>query len=1056
MLEIRVNMIDEIHAFDRLNPAGKINSRATELFDESYRLLAIRNDRLFSRLLVFEWLAGMCLAFLITPRTYSGNQSAIHIHVYAAVFLGFAVISLPLLLARLAPGKAMTRQMIAAGQAVMTGLMIDLTGGRVETHFMIFGSLAFLAFYLDWRILVTASIITAADHFLRGIALPRSIYGTDIVSSWRWLEHSGYVIFEDIFLISSCLFAVRERRNAAQRQAALELTEAQLREAQAGLEHRVDARTSELKTTNGTLTREITERRRSEESLKRAESLLSGVLGSALDGVMAFESIRDLSGIICDFRWLLANPSAERLVGKSQDYLLGRRLLDVFPGNKTEGLFDAYAQVVETGEPLHVAQFYEHDGLSFWLEISAMKLGDGFSVTFADISVRKANEDALREREAESRKLAKRLAESEQFARSTVDALSANIAIIDEKGTIVDVNKAWSTFSVANSSQCATQTVGLNYFDVCDRSGGEGKNDAVAMANGIRAVLSGNQDQFQLEYACHSPGERRWFVARVTRFPGNDIARVVVAHENITTRKLAEEQLKIAKEAAELATRAKSEFLANMSHEIRTPVTAMVGFADIMLDPDQTQSDRVDGLQTIRRNAKHLLDLINEVLDLSKIEAGRMTVESLPTELPPLLSHVMSIMRPRALEKGIELNLRFANKIPKSVVTDPLRTKQILMNLVSNALKFTEQGQVEIQVSSDPVKQALNFSVIDTGIGIAPEQIPKLFQPFTQADGSMTRRFGGTGLGLTISKRFAQMLGGDITVQSAVGVGSTFTARIAGAGDGSGACCKVEDALVVPQFGPELVLEKISGRVLLAEDGKDNRRFIAAMLRKAGVEVDIAENGRIAVEKAQAANFDLILMDMQMPELDGYAATSQLRGRGYTQPIIALTAHAMSDDRAKCLQAGCSDYLTKPIDRRLLVQTIAQYLKKAPTAFLQSPVVRAPASHPLPEIVSTFETDPVMAEVLPEFIADLPEQVASLNKLLDEGNLASLEEAVHQLKGAGGSYGFEGLTNVAAIAERSLKAGASIETIKSQVESLVSFIESVRGYLPSLEVSNVS
>jgi PAS domain S-box-containing protein len=646
---------------------------------------------------------------------------------------------------------------------------------------------------------------------------------------------------------------------------------------------------------------------RTSRKIDEANARLSGVLTGALDGVMAFESVRDQAGEIINFRWLLTNPAAERIVGKTNEELAGRLLLDMFPGSRDEGLYGAYIKVVESGQPLHHEQYYGRDGLALWLEISAVKLGDGFSLTFADV----------------------------------------------------------------------------------------------------------------------------------------------------TARKLAEEQLKAAKEAAEMATRAKSELLANMSHEIRTPITAMVGFADMMLDPDQSQSDRVDGLQTIRRNAKHLLDLINEILDLSKIEAGRMTVESLPTDLAPLLSDVMSIMRPRALEKRIELSLRFANKIPKSIVTDPVRTKQILMNLVSNALKFTEHGKVEILVSCDPSAQALNLSVTDTGIGISSEQMSRLFQPFMQADGSMTRRFGGTGLGLTISKRLAQMLGGDITVQSEAGVGSTFTARIAGAGDGSGAYCTVEDAMVAPQVDAELVFEKISGRVLLAEDGKDNQRFIAAMLRKAGAEVVIAENGRIAVEKARAENFDLILMDMQMPELDGYAATSRLRRSGYAQPIIALTAHAMADDRAKCLQAGCTEYLVKPIDRRLLVQTVARCVKAGQATPVKPPATPVPASQQPTEIVSTFDSDPVMAEVLPEFIANLPEQVASLKQLFDEKNLAGLQEAVHQLKGAGGSYGFEGLTNVAAIAESSIKTGATIETIKSQVESLIRFIESVRGFRSALEIPNV-
>jgi len=264
---MKINMTDAISPVGDPGTRGKGKSRAVQLYDESNRLLAVRNDRLFSRLLAFEWIAGICLAVLLTPRTYSGTQPAIHVHVYAATFLGLATISLPILLSRLAPGTALTRQVIAAAQAVMTGLMIDITGGRVETHFLIFGSLAFLAFYLDWKILVTASAITAADHFVRGIVLPRSIYGTDVINHWRWLEHSAYVVFEDIFLISSCRFAIHQRWSAAERQAALELTEKQLRETQAGLEQRVEGRTSELKAANKTLNREIGERRTSEELL---------------------------------------------------------------------------------------------------------------------------------------------------------------------------------------------------------------------------------------------------------------------------------------------------------------------------------------------------------------------------------------------------------------------------------------------------------------------------------------------------------------------------------------------------------------------------------------------------------------------------------------------------------------------------------------------------------------------------------------------------------------------------------------------------------------------
>jgi PAS domain S-box-containing protein len=1035
-----------------------IETRSSSLFEASYRDLAVSNDRLFARLLAFEWVVGIALSLWLTPRAYSGTNSAIHIHVYAAIILGFAAISLPIYLTAMAAGTVLARHVIAVAQMVMAGLLIDLTGGRIETHFLIFGSLAFLAFYRDWRVLVTASAITAADHFLRGVILPRSMYGADVVSSWRWLEHGGYVVFEDLFLISSCLFGVKERRIVSRRQAAQECAESELLRTRDGLARTVEVRTSELTLINRSLKQEVAERRRSEDAVKNAEAVLSGVLNCALDGIMAFDSVRDDAGRIKDFRWLLTNPSAERIVGKTHAQLLGRRLLDVFPGNSIEGLFDSYVKVVETGQPLHLERYYGHDGLSMWMEISAVKLGDSFSVTFADVTNRKTNEDALRNSEAQARKLAEershiseKLSESERFLRSTVDALSAHIAILDERGTIVAVNKAWNEFSAGNATRPGAQAVGNNYLAVCDRARGAETDDAIAMAAGIRSVLRGDQSAFSLEYPCHAPGEQRWFVGRVTCFPGDGPVHAVVAHENITTRRLAEEQLKAARDAAEASTRAKSEFLANMSHEIRTPITAMVGFADMMLDPDETQSDRVDGLQTIRRNARHLLDVINEILDLSKIEAGRMSVERIPTELPALLSEVMSIMRPRAVEKGLALNLRFSERVPRIVVTDPVRARQVLLNLVGNALKFTAQGQVEIHVSADPSAGMLSLEVIDTGIGISPDQAPRLFEPFTQADGSTTRRFGGTGLGLSISRRLARMLGGDITVRSVVGVGSTFTARIGGAGDASGEFCRPEDAFVVPAVLPDQAQVSFAGRVLLAEDGKDNQRFISAMLRKAGVEVVIAENGLIAVEKALSGGFDVVLMDMQMPELDGYAATTTLRRRGFNGPIIALTANAMSEDRAKCIGAGCSDYISKPIDRRLLIETVARFVKQVrvpsePLADEPAPKSPAPDHSTANEIVSTWNKDSALPDILPKFIASLPRKVASIQQFIDERNLVGLKREVHQLKGAGGSYGFQCLTDAAAVAEDSIASEAPIETIKSQVDALVDMLRRVRGF----------
>ncbi|HMB94672.1 MAG TPA: ATP-binding protein, partial [Tepidisphaeraceae bacterium] len=334
--------------------------------------------------------------------------------------------------------------------------------------------------------------------------------------------------------------------------------------------------------------------------------------------------------------------------------------------------------------------------------------------------------------------------------------------------------------------------------------------------------------------------------------------------------------LLIAKDRAEQASRAKSSFLANMSHEIRTPMTAIVGYADMMLDPDQTHSDRQDCLQVIRRNAGHLLDLINDILDLSKIEADKMTVERIPVDLRELAAEVASLARPRALEKGLKFTVTFDGPIPKSVKTDALRLKQVLVNLLGNAVKFTSTGKIGLGIScncaDDDACNRIRFAISDTGIGIEKEQMSRLFQSFSQADESMTRRFGGTGLGLTISKRLTKLLGGDISVESTMGVGTTFTAEIdAGPLKNVEMLHDVSEAILAAPLKPHSSTQiKLNARILFAEDGLDNQRLISTYLRRAGAEVTIAPNGRIAVDLIQKEKFDLVLMDMQMPVLDGY------------------------------------------------------------------------------------------------------------------------------------------------------------------------------------------
>ena len=385
---------------------------------------------------------------------------------------------------------------------------------------------------------------------------------------------------------------------------------------------------------------------------------------------------------------------------------------------------------------------------------------------------------------------------------------------------------------------------------------------------------------------------------------------------------------------AESASQAKTTFLANMSHEIRTPLNAILGFSQLLhCNASEDEDVRRDWLATIISSGNHLLSLINEIMDLTKIDADRLDIEQIPCSPTQIINEVLAVLRPRVISKEIQLSHRHDGQIPATIETDPTRLRQLLMNLIGNAIKFTKTGSITVvtQLRDDGQTPKLRIGVVDTGVGISPQQIDKIFDPFVQADTSTTRKYGGTGLGLSISKRIAEALGGTLTVESTLGKGSTFTCEI-DTGDLDGVPM-IEDPDSQATVGEDKfsvqktkTLPKLSHRILVVDDVSTNRMIIDQILRHVGAEVVEAQDGQKAIDLATSEAFDLILMDMQMPVMDGYTATRKLREHGLTCPIIALTAHAMKEDKLKCESVGCSGYLTKPVDVDQLLRVVASAL----------------------------------------------------------------------------------------------------------------------------------
>jgi PAS domain S-box-containing protein len=717
-----------------------------------------------------------------------------------------------------------------------------------------------------------------------------------------------------------------------------------------------------------------------------------------------------------------ANDAFTRLSGYTLDEVMGRVPSDFLRGEESDPEVIAHLmRAVDFGESVRgTLQDRRKDGTLHWIDLSIepLRTSDqvtGFICVYSDVS------DLVSVQRALSR-------EREVLANTTAQLKEA--LAVARLGS-------WSLDLASNTIEWSPETYQL--FGRDPALGPPPRDEVVQLyapedtvrlkEAAIAAYTDGRAYSLVVRTAGHNP-DVRWIRAegRARYAADGRITGLIGTAVDVTESVEREEALRLAQAHAEAANRSKSEFLANMSHEIRTPLTAILGYTDLLRDEVRASganSEQLASLDTIRRAGEHLLSVINDILDISKIEAGRMAVEAVPTELPAVLLDVESLMRARAEQKGVSLECRLTAPIPVQVNTDPTRLRQVLMNLVGNAVKFTDRGRVllEAGVEESEAGPLLVLSVDDTGPGMSEEQVAQLFQAFMQVDSSMTRRHGGTGLGLTISRRLAQLMGGDVELaQTAVGRGSRFEVRLPlRPVDDSQRITQITARRLTPTMAPVAVT--LRGHILLAEDGEDNQRLIAILLRAAGAEVTIVRNGREALEaldwaRAAGAPFDVLLTDMQMPEMDGYTLARTLRDAGNTIPVIALTAHAMAEDRQRCLDAGCDDYASKPIDRTALLTTLARWLPGSPDIFpLVADGTPGETAAVLPnapdQLVSELADDPDLADVVRSFALAMPDRAAALATAVRAENDTETFRLAHQLKGAAGSYGFPVVSTLA-------------------------------------------
>jgi len=646
--------------------------------------------------------------------------------------------------------------------------------------------------------------------------------------------------------------------------------------------------------------------------------------------------------------------------------------------------------------------------------------------------------------------------------RAALDTMAEGLLIVDNREQVVLANKAFADIFGKSS----TELLGLKASEFPWRE----KNGTSSMKTEkpwTQALSRGQIQKDDMMWLQIDEDTVKSFKVNCSPVMGENgkYAGVLVSFDDITQLEKKEVELRKSKDEAEQANASKSAFLANMSHEIRTPMNAILGFTDILKRGYvKNEQESLRYLNTIHSSGKSLLELINDILDLSKVEAGKLEFEKFDFQPYGTINEVVQLLRPTAEEKNIPISWEAGGPVPELIETDPVRFRQILFNLTGNAVKFTEQGTVGI-VCRREKRSGRDFFCIDvrdSGIGMAPETVKSVFDPFVQADVTVTRRFGGTGLGLSISRKFALALGGDIVVASEEGQGSTFSLLLPVGKTTSDRLLQpeeVHDIVGTEASGESLSWQFSDARILVVDDGAENRELVKVVLEEAGLSVDEAENGAIGVEMVQRHTYDLVLMDVQMPVMDGFTAVQRMRENGVTIPVVALTANAMKGFEAECLASGYSEYATKPVDIDKLMMMVAGYIDGQKTSSGSTPeqqepspvatgVYRPSASEnlerqaPLKPVVSRLETHPTLQPVILKFVDKIGKESVKLNEAFSARDFQEISRWAHWLKGAAGTVGFDDFTEPAQKLELAA-AGSDIRQVQQVVEEIQALIDAI-------------